>query len=175
MQLAAAFVRAANARSVLDLGCGIGYSTFWLAAAVGPAGHVTGIDDDATHVDLARRHADRLGLVQRIDFVLGDVAEVLDTWDGTIDAVHDDAWFATAPPHLDRMLEIVRPGGLVTMPNWFLLVDAISGAPRNDWQQWAGETWAGDTVAYAEHLAARTDITITWTTTPPLAVATKRL
>jgi predicted O-methyltransferase YrrM len=175
MQLAAAFVRAAGARSVLDLGCGIGYSTFWLAEAAGPDGHVTAIDDDATHLDLARRHAARLGLDRRIDFVVGDVAEVLATFDGRVDAVHDDAWFATPPPHLERMLEILRPGGLLTMPNWFLLVDAITGAPRNDWRQWAGDTWAADTIAYAEHLAARPDIAVTWTTTPPLATATKHL
>jgi predicted O-methyltransferase YrrM len=173
MQLAAAFVRAANARSILDLGCGIGYSTFWLATAAGPDAHVTAIDDDATHLDLARRHAERLGLGRRIDFVLGDVAEVLATFDGSVDAVHDDAWFATPPPHLDRMLEILRPGGLVTMPNWFLLVDALTGVPRNDWRQWAGETWAADSIAYAEHLAARAGITVTWTTTPPLAAVIK--
>lgn len=35
MQLASAFVKTANAMNVLDLGCGIGYSTLWLADAVG--------------------------------------------------------------------------------------------------------------------------------------------
>jgi len=34
MQLASMFVRAANPRTVLDLGCGIGYSTFWLADVI---------------------------------------------------------------------------------------------------------------------------------------------
>ena len=44
MQLASMFVRAANPRTVLDLGCGIGYSTFWLADASAPGATVIGIN-----------------------------------------------------------------------------------------------------------------------------------
>jgi hypothetical protein len=33
---------------------------------------------------------------------VGDVAEVLRTFDGPVDAVHDDAWFGAAPPTLTR-------------------------------------------------------------------------
>ena len=54
MQLASMFVRAANPRTVVDLGCGIGYSTFWLADASAPGSRVIGIDFDPAHVALAR-------------------------------------------------------------------------------------------------------------------------
>jgi hypothetical protein len=40
------------------------------------------------------------------------------------------------------------------MPNWFLLVDALRGAPRNDWERFAGPTWADDALEYAKRLAA---------------------
>ncbi len=173
MQLAASYVRAANARSVLDLGCGLGYSTLWLAQAVGPTGEVIGIDGDEGHIEEARSLADEAGLGDRIRYVTGQVGEVLPTLVGPFDAVHDDAWFASAPLHLEAMLELLRPGGLLTMPNWFLLADAISGQPRNDWSQFAGPSWAEDTLRYAQQLADRRDVSVNWITEPPLGVGVK--
>ena len=172
MQLAAMFVRAAGARTILDLGCGIGYSTSWLAAASDDA-TVTGIDGDPGHVEIARKICGRLGLDDRVSFAVGEVAEVLLSIKGPVDAIHDDAWFAAAPPHVDVMVDLLRPGGLLTMPNWFLLVDALSGTPRNDWERFAGPSWAADVVDYAKQLAARPDLTVSWTERPPLGIAVK--
>jgi hypothetical protein len=71
------------------------------------------------------------------------------------------------------MIGVLRPGGLLTMPNWFLLVDALSGSPRNAWEDFAGPTWAADAIEYAEELAARPDLAVSWTIRPPLGVAVK--
>jgi ubiquinone/menaquinone biosynthesis C-methylase UbiE len=46
----------------VDLGCGRGAALFPLAAAVGPTGHVTGVDLSTRMVELARERADELGL-----------------------------------------------------------------------------------------------------------------
>jgi len=59
---------------------------------------------------------------------LGEVAEVLRNIHDPVDAVHDDAWFATAPPDLDTMVGVLRPGGLLTMPQ---LVPARRRAHRH--------------------------------------------
>jgi predicted O-methyltransferase YrrM len=117
MQLASMFVRAVSARTILDLGCGIGYSTFSLAKAAVPGAALTAIDSDPGHIELAQAACSRLGLEDRVSFVVGHVAEVLRTIEGPVDAVHDDAWFASGPPHLQAMLGLLRPGGLLTMPN----------------------------------------------------------
>jgi predicted O-methyltransferase YrrM len=173
MQLASMFVRTASARTIVDLGCGIGYSTFWLAKAAASGAMVIGVDSDPGHIQQARSACSRLGLDDQVRFMVGDVAEVLRTFDGPVDAVHDDAWFGAAPPHVDAMVGLLRPGGLLTMPNWFLLVDALSGVPRNDWERFAGPTWAADAIEYAEQLAARPDLAVSWTIRPPLGVAVK--
>jgi predicted O-methyltransferase YrrM len=161
------FVRAAGARTILDLGCGIGYSTFWLAQAASSGATLTAVDSYPGHVELARSACSRLGLEDRVNFVVGDVAEVLQTITGPVDAIHDDAWFASAPPHLEIMLGLLRTGGLLTMPNWFLLVDALTGAPRNDWEKFAGPTWADDAIDYAKQLAARRDLAVSWSSARP--------
>lgn len=173
MQLASMFVRAANAGTILDLGCGIGYSTFWLAESAPSGATVTGIDSDRGHIEMARAACSRLGLDNRVNFIVGEVAELLRAIHGPVDAVHDDAWLATAPPHLDTMVGVLRPGGLLTMPNWFLLVDALTGTPRNEWERFAGPTWAADAVEYAEELAVRPDLAVSWIIRPPLGVAVK--
>ena len=173
MQLASAVVRAAGARTVLDLGCGLGYSTCWLAHA-GDDVRVTGIDADPQHVELARTLVAQLGLDDRVELVVGEVSDVLRRVTAPVDAIHDDAWFAARPPHVDTAIGLLRPGGLLTMPNWFLLVDALTGAPREDWARFAGPGWAADTLAYAEELAARPDLSVSWTIRPPLGIAVKR-
>jgi predicted O-methyltransferase YrrM len=171
MQVVSALARVANVSRALDLGSGLGYSTLWIASAVSSGGSVIGIDDDAEHTSRATSIAAGAGYGARVSYLTGRVAEVLPTLDGPFDLIHDDAWFAKTPDHLDAMIALLRPGGLLTMANWFLLVDAISGEPRNDWASFAGATWATDTLDYARLLAARPDLSVVWITTPPIGFA----
>jgi hypothetical protein len=59
------------------------------------------------------------------------------------------------------------------MPNWFLLEDAITGAPRRDWSEFAGPSWATDTLAYAEKLSRDPRLEVSWSLDPPLGIAVK--
>jgi SAM-dependent methyltransferase len=62
----------ANARPgehIIDVGCGTGATTAELARAVGPTGHVLGVDISETLIEAARSHR-----VDNATFVLGDAA-----------------------------------------------------------------------------------------------------
>ncbi len=61
---------------VLDVGCGGGDVTFDLASLVGLTGAATGIDVDATKIELARADAEQVG-VTNLQFRVGDVTEGL--------------------------------------------------------------------------------------------------
>ena len=135
-------------------------------------GSVIGIDDDSEHTTRASQIASNLGYANRVSYMTGSVREVLPSLEGPFDMIHDDAWFAKKPDHLEAMPKLLRPGGLLTMANWFLLIDAISGEPRNDWASLAGPDWAADTVEYARLLATRDDLHVTWVTVPPIGFAT---
>ena len=174
MSLAAQLVRASRATRVLDLGSGLGYSTLWLASAAGERGSVLGIDRDEEHVMQANRHAELHGMRGRASFLAGEVAEVLGTLEGPVDVVHDDAWFAERPSHFDRVVGLLRPGGVLTMPNWFLLEDALTGRPTRDWSEFAGPGWPTAVREFAQTVAADERLDPLWVSSPPLLVAVKR-
>jgi len=176
MRLAASLTRAAGARRILDLGTGFGYSALWLAEAAGADAHVDAIDQFSEHVAEAERFARLAGLDDRVRFIQGDVRSVLDGLRAAppYDQVHDDAWFAAEPPYFERVLELLRPGGLLTMPSWFLLTDALAGVRHERWARFGGEAWEESTRAYAQRLAADPRLAVTFTTSPPLGIAIKR-
>jgi predicted O-methyltransferase YrrM len=174
MQLVAALARIANVTRALDLGSGLGYSTLWIASAIRSRGSVIGIDDDAEHTSRAAAIAVDAGYAARVSYLTGRAADVLPTIHGPFDMIHDDAWFAKTPEHLDAMISLLRPGGLLTMANWFLLIDTISGEPRNDWAAFAGPSWRDDVLEYARLLANRADLSVVWVTRPPIGFATRQ-
>jgi len=99
----------------LDLGCGGGDVTVQLAAAVGPQGHVLGVDMDETKLDLARQNAARLGLanVQFRKLLVQDWVE---------ESQYDFIYTRFLLTHLvdplrtlRQMLHAVRPGGVAVV------------------------------------------------------------
>ena len=57
----------------LDAGCGIGLQALLLAEAVGPAGHVTGLDLSPAFIRYAEKVVKTAGLSDRISFREGDL------------------------------------------------------------------------------------------------------
>jgi ubiquinone/menaquinone biosynthesis C-methylase UbiE len=105
----------------LDAGCGIGLQALSLAEAVGPAGHVTGLDLSPQFLVHAREIAEEAGLSERISFQQGDVSRL--PFD---DDTFDWAWSANcvgyAPaeplPLLRELTRVVKPGGSVAILAW---------------------------------------------------------
>jgi len=106
----------------LDVGCGLGLQTLLLAEAVGPLGHVKGVDVNADFVRLAERTAADAGLAERADFCQGDMHR-LPFDSGAFDWLWsaDCAGYAPEadPPALIRELaRVVKRGGTVTILAW---------------------------------------------------------
>jgi 2-polyprenyl-3-methyl-5-hydroxy-6-metoxy-1,4-benzoquinol methylase len=57
-----------SGKTVVDIGCGLGYFTIALARLVGPGGKVIALDVQPQMIQRARRRAQRRGLENRIDF-----------------------------------------------------------------------------------------------------------
>jgi predicted O-methyltransferase YrrM len=154
MHTLATIVKAIGARSGLEIGGGLGYSALWLADALAPEGRLESIDRHEVHVSLIEEAAGRYGLTDCLRGVYGEADDILQRLSGPYDFIHDDGWFGEQPAYYNRMVELLRPGGLLILANCFLLEDAITGRPRNDWAQFAGPRWAENVQAYARKLVS---------------------
>ncbi|MCB9844985.1 MAG: methyltransferase domain-containing protein [Phycisphaeraceae bacterium] len=119
---------------VLDVGCGPGFAAADLAALVGPAGRVVGIDESARFVDFLRARAAREGL--QIEAHLGDVHDVDDMCaDG---APFDAAWirwvlcFLRDPERvIAQVARLLRPGARLAIHDYFSY-GSMTLAPRRE-------------------------------------------
>jgi len=154
MRFKRVLARATRPNRLLEVGSGLGYSALHLASAAGPDAKLTSIERDTEHVALAEQNVAKAGLAGRVQFITGEAVDLIPALEGPYDFVYDDGWFAKEPPYLELMIDLLRPGALLVMANWFLLEDAITNTPRNDWASFAGPTWADDVKVYARKLVA---------------------
>jgi predicted O-methyltransferase YrrM len=174
MRIFVTIARAAGVRRVLEIGGGLGYSALWLADAVGDGGHVETIDRFSEHIAGIEGQAKRFGLTDRVTALHGEGVDLLRDLAGPYDLIHDDGWFAAQPPYYERLADLLRPGGLLVMSNWFLLEHAVTGQSPIDWSQFAGPTWAEDVQAYARRLTADERYDVSFVQRPAFALAHRR-
>ena len=154
MHTLATIVRALGARRGLEIGGGLGYSALWLASALPADARLETIDRHAEHVAQIEHYAEEFALADRLAAIHGEGKAVLQSLPGPYDFIHDDGWFGERPAYFERMIELLRPGGLLILANCFLLEDAITGEPRDDWAKWAGPSWAENVKDFARSLVS---------------------
>jgi len=109
--------RSIDAKRVLELGSGFGYSAWWFATAVGPEGQVILTEGSRDNADLAHGFLDRAGLAGRVEIRVGDGLEIAREYDGPFDIVFNDIDKHDYPAALPVALERLRPGGLFVTDN----------------------------------------------------------
>lgn len=174
MRHAGAVARASRAKRILDLGAGIGYSALWLAHSTAPDARIDAVDQHAWHADLAREMIAATPYAARIRFHTSRAREFLEAVREPYDFIQDDAWFAFQPDYYEDLIAALAPGGTWSLPNWFLLEDALTGEPRRDWSEFVGPDWPRAIVEYATALVADSRLVVSWSFNPPLALAVKR-
>ncbi|WP_402377053.1 O-methyltransferase [Isoptericola rhizosphaerae] len=113
--------RMAGARRVLELGTLAGYSTIWLARAVGAHGHVTTVELDPRHAEVAQENLARADVGERVEIAVGPALDVLArlTESGTepYDLVFLDADKANMAAYLELALRLTRSGSVIVGDN----------------------------------------------------------
>ena len=109
--------RISGARRVLEIGTLGGYSTIWLARAVGPDGRVVTVEAEADNAAVARASIDAAGVGDRVDIRIGRGADVLPTLVGGFDLVFIDADKESNSVYLDWAAKLGHPGTVVILDN----------------------------------------------------------
>ena len=109
--------RSVGARRVFELGSGFGYSAYWFARAVGPAGEVHGTDGDPANEAKALGYLERAGLDAPIRWHVGDAVSNMAAVDGEFDVVYDDIDKEGYPDAWRAAAERIRVGGLYVCDN----------------------------------------------------------
>ena len=114
-------IRATCAQRVLELGTLGGYSTIWLARAVGETGKVVTLELDAHHAEIAQRNLENAGIASRVDLRVGPAAKTLEALiaeaSEPFDFIFIDADKASYPDYMQLSLKLSRPGTLVIADN----------------------------------------------------------
>jgi predicted O-methyltransferase YrrM len=109
--------RAIGARRVLEIGTLGGYSTLWLARAVGEAGRVVTLELQPRNAAVARANLDRAGVTARVEVRVGAALDLLPAVEGPFDLVFIDADKANQDAYLAWALKLARPGAVIIGDN----------------------------------------------------------
>jgi predicted O-methyltransferase YrrM len=116
-QLLAILVRSSRRARVLEIGTSNGYSTIWLAWAVGPSGRVVSIERDAHKQEQADANLRRAGLRETVDLILSEATPIVAALDGPFDCVFFDADRRSAPDQLAALLPKLTPDAFLLADN----------------------------------------------------------
>lgn len=113
--------RIAGARRVLEFGTLAGYSTIWLARAVGAGGTVVTFEIDPATAAVAAENFRRAGVADRVELVVGPAIEsvraLLAAHVEPFDLVFIDADKPSNPAYLEAALALSHPGTVIIGDN----------------------------------------------------------
>jgi predicted O-methyltransferase YrrM len=113
--------RSIGARSVLEIGTLGGYSTIWLARAVGEDGRVLSLEADARYAEVARANIARAGFADTVEVRVGPALDTLALiaaeQPAPFDLVFIDADKVNTPEYFSWALQRTRSGGLIVADN----------------------------------------------------------
>jgi len=150
---------AVGARQVLEIGTGNGYSAVWLARALPAGGTLFTIEIDSERAGVARRNLAGAGLEDRVTVMNDDAARLVHKMAGPFDLVFNDGDKRQYGPLLDRLVALLRPGGLLVTDNVLWSGEVVPGFVDQPAHP-AGETRA--IAAYNEQLASHDQLTTTF-------------
>ncbi|WP_405181372.1 O-methyltransferase [Nocardia sp. NBC_01377] len=113
--------RSTGARRVLEIGTLGGFSTIWLARAVGESGRVVTFEYESLHAEVARENLEKAGVGDRVDIRVGAALDNLpvlaEEKPEPFDLVFIDADKVNNANYVRWALRLTRPGSVIIVDN----------------------------------------------------------
>ncbi|HEY2904398.1 MAG TPA: O-methyltransferase [Vicinamibacterales bacterium] len=121
---------AVGATRILEIGTAIGYSGIWLAGALPRhtnAGMLLTIEMNPERAREARDNFAKAGFSDRVNVMVGDAERLVAKIAGPFDLIFQDGDKQLYGPMLDRLVALLRPGGLLVTDNVLWSGEVIPG------------------------------------------------
>ena len=133
----AMLVRLMGARRCIEVGTFTGYSSTVVAMALPPDGTLLCCDVSTEWTDMARRYWAAAGVDDKIELRIGPAAQTLDSLLADDQSASYDFAFVDADKsgygaYYDRLIELVRPGGLIAFDNVFYGGEVLDATTDDD-------------------------------------------
>lgn len=112
--------RLIGAQCVFEMGSAVGYSTIWLARAVGENGTVYFTDTGEENVRQARIYLKKAGVSKQVKLLIGDAVQLIDTVEGNFDLIFIDLDKKQYPEAFAKAYPRLRHGGILVTDNVLL-------------------------------------------------------
>ena len=126
---------ALGATRALEIGTAVGYSGIWIAGALPPGGMLLTMEMNEDRAREARDHFARAGVADRVHVIVGDAQLKIAKVSGPFDLIFQDGDKKLYAPLLDRLVALLRPGGLLVTDNVLWdgeVAPGFTAAPRRD-------------------------------------------
>jgi predicted O-methyltransferase YrrM len=115
-------VKLTGARRTIELGVYTGYSTLATALALPEDGYILACDVNADFCSMGQRYWRKAGVSSKIELVIAPALQTLDARlaageAGTYDFAFVDADKPSYSAYFERLLQLLRPGGLIAFDN----------------------------------------------------------
>ena len=122
----------AGAKQVAEIGTSTGYSGLWFCLALEKTGgHLTTFELDHQRAEMARGHFREAGVDKLVTVIEGDAHEQLAKLKGPIDVAFIDADKGGYLDYLNKLLPLLRPGGLILAHNMDMVPDYVKAVTTN--------------------------------------------
>ena len=111
------FVKMTGGKNVLEIGTFTGYASIFLARGLASKGKLTTIDVNEELEEMVRGFFNQSGLMDKIDYRIGNALEVIPTLTEPLDFVFLDADKRNYVNYFDLVVDKMKPGGLILADN----------------------------------------------------------
>ncbi len=110
-----------SAKRILEIGTLAGFSTTYLARALGPQGKLITLELDPKHAQIARQHLDKNGFSSQVEIKIGPAADSLQSMINSGEASFDFVFIDADKPgyvhYIDQLLKLVHSGSMIVADN----------------------------------------------------------